>query len=602
MYRLFLFGAPQLERDGRVVEIPRRKTTALLAYLAVTGKAHTREALATLFWPEHDQSSALANLRRELSRLKQVLGGEGLRADRSQASLNQSAQIWVDAIVFQQKIHLGHAHGQNDLCQECALRLQEGIELYRGRFMAGFNLPDSPEFDEWQFFVAEEMRQGLVGALQKLIEWHIQLGELEQSIACARKWLAQDYFHEPAHRMLMQLYAWSGQRAAALRQFQECVRILKQELDVEPEDETLELFEVIKARQLRPLEGLALVSASALEADFSDLEARFAHYDSLVSQAMDLRVETNGLDDGQASQEVYLDAQVRSQPPKPNIPLKQQIRFCRSRDGVTLAYATVGQGPVLVKAANWLSHLEFDWESPVWKHWLVGLAQKHTLVRYDERGCGLSDWDVADMSFEAWVRDLEAVVDAVGAERFPLLGISQGGAIAIAYAVRHPEKVSRLILYGSYARGKLMRDPTPEQIEEINVFGQLIRLGWGKEHPAFRQVFSTLFLPEGTAEQIQAFNELQRLTSTPENAARIVQGFNTIDVRDLATQVRAPTLVLHARGDLRIPLAEGQLLASLIPGARLAILESKNHILLESEPAWRRFLFEVEYFLASQDG
>jgi pimeloyl-ACP methyl ester carboxylesterase len=280
-------------------------------------------------------------------------------------------------------------------------------------------------------------------------------------------------------------------------------------------------------------------------------------------------------------------------------PLSQQIRYCRSCDEVTLAYATVGQGPPLVKAANWLSHLEFDWNSPVWRHWLVGLAKHHTLVRYDERGCGLSDWEVTNMSFEAWVRDLEAVVEAAGLERFPLLGISQGGGIAIAYAIRYPEKVSQLILYGSYARGRLKRDPTPEQIEEINVFNQLIRLGWGKDHSAFRQVFSTLFLPEGTVEQIQAFNELQRITSTPENAARIVQEFNTIDVRELAAQVRVPTLVMHARGDLRIPIEEGQLLASLIPGARFVTLESNNHILLESEPAWRRFLFEVENFLVA---
>jgi pimeloyl-ACP methyl ester carboxylesterase len=193
------------------------------------------------------------------------------------------------------------------------------------------------------------------------------------------------------------------------------------------------------------------------------------------------------------------------------------------------------------------------------------------------------------------------VVEAAGAKRFPLLGISQGGGIAIAYTMRHPEKVSHLILYGAYARGRLVRDLTPEQIEEVHIFEHLIKIGWGKEHPAFRQVFSTMFLPEGTPEQIQAFNELQRITTTPENALRIVEGFNHIDVRELAKQINVPTLVMHARGDLRIPFEEGRLLASLIPGASFVALESKNHILLENEPAWQRFLYELESFLFNHE-
>jgi DNA-binding SARP family transcriptional activator/pimeloyl-ACP methyl ester carboxylesterase len=599
VFRLFLFGAPQLEHNGIFVDIHRRKTMALLAYLAATGKLHTREALATMFWPEHDQTGALANLRRELSRLRGALGEDVLQAGRLQVGLNRPDWFWVDTIAFQQQIQQWQVRAAGDNCEACLEHLEEGVALYRDRFMAGFNLPDCPEFDEWQFFTAEELRQTLTVALQWLIEQHIDLRNLEQSIAYARRWLAQDRFHEPAHRKLMQLYAWSGQQAAALRQYQECARILKDELGVEPEGETVRLFGVIKARQLDPLEQISLAKADPFAVLELDLEERLDHFDALMLAGKEAqpRLEEHGSQDIDSSSEgepAILD-------PSPK-PLKQQIRYCRSGDGVTLAYATVGQGPPLVKAANWLSHLEFDWNSPVWQHWLVGLAQNHRLVRYDERGCGLSDWDVADMSFEAWVSDLEAVVDAVGLERFPLLGISQGGSIAIAYSLRHPERVSRLILYGSYARGRLRRDPTPEQVEEINVFNQMIRLGWGKEHPAFRQVFSTLFLPEGTTDQIHAFNELQRITSTPENAARIVQVFNTIDVRDLAAQIQTPTLVMHARGDLRIPIEEGRLLASLIPGARFVPLDSKNHILLESEPAWERFLFEVESFLMEPAG
>ncbi len=285
----------------------------------------------------------------------------------------------------------------------------------------------------------------------------------------------------------------------------------------------------------------------------------------------------------------------------PQRELEQSIRFCQSADGVRLAYATIGAGPPLVKAANWLSHLEFDWQSPIWRHWLIGLAQQHTLIRYDERGCGLSDWNVDDFSFEAWVRDLEAVVDAAGVERFPLIGLSQGGPIAIAYATRHPERVSHLILYGSYARGKLKRDLTAEKIDEVETLVKLIRIGWGRENPAFRQVFTSMFIPDATLEQYRWFNDLQRASASPENAARLVEGFNAIDVRQLAAQLDLPTLVLHARGDMRIPFEEGRLLASLIPGARLVTLESNNHILLEHEPAWQKFLSEVHEFLATPD-
>jgi serine/threonine protein kinase/pimeloyl-ACP methyl ester carboxylesterase len=275
----------------------------------------------------------------------------------------------------------------------------------------------------------------------------------------------------------------------------------------------------------------------------------------------------------------------------------QQIRFCTSSDGVGIAYATTGSGPPLVKAANWLSHLEVDGKSPVWRHWIRELSRHNTLVRYDERGCGLSDWNVEDFSLEAWVRDLEAVVDALELERFPLLGISQGGPIAIAYATRHPERVSHLILHGSYARGVSHRGLSDQDREEREVLLRLIRVGWGKDHPAFRQVFTSLFIPDGTTEQIQWFNELQRVSATPENAARMFAAFSILDVRGLAPEVRAPTLVLHGTGDMRIPFAEGRLVASLIPGARFVPIESRNHLILESEPGWPRFVGEVRSFL-----
>jgi pimeloyl-ACP methyl ester carboxylesterase/DNA-binding winged helix-turn-helix (wHTH) protein len=280
-------------------------------------------------------------------------------------------------------------------------------------------------------------------------------------------------------------------------------------------------------------------------------------------------------------------------------PLGQRIQFCTAADGVNIAYATSGVGPPLVKPANWMTHLEYDWDSPVWRHWLRELSGERTLVRYDERGCGLSDRDADDLSFEAWVRDLETVVDAMGLERFPLLGISQGCAVAIAYAVRHPERVTQLVLYGGFAEGVITRARTPQELDEGTIVMRGIPLGWGHENPAFRMFFAARFLPEGTPEQMRWFSELQRVTTSPEIASRLLSTSATIDVTELAPQVRAPTLVLHATGDAAVPFDQGRLLAALVPGARFISLEGRNHILLEGEPAWTRFVDEVRRFLRS---
>src|SRR5262245_50906613 len=222
--------------------------------------------------------------------------------------------------------------------------------------------------------------------------------------------------------------------------------------------------------------------------------------------------------------------------------MEQQIHFCSTHDGVQIAYATVGSGPPLVKAANWLSHLEFDWQSPIWRHLLREFSRDHRFIRYDERGNGLSDWDVADLSFNAWVEDLESVVNAAGVERFPLLGISQGGGVAIAYAVRHPEKVSHLILYGAYARGWAQRD-SPDEIEQRRRRLTLGRLGWGKDNPAFSQLWTSLYSPDATTEQSQSFNDLQRISTSPQNAVKLLTEMGQINVFDLLRQVKVPTLV-----------------------------------------------------------
>ncbi|HYG86019.1 MAG TPA: alpha/beta fold hydrolase [Azospirillum sp.] len=275
----------------------------------------------------------------------------------------------------------------------------------------------------------------------------------------------------------------------------------------------------------------------------------------------------------------------------------QEIRFCRARDGARIAYATCGQGPPVVRAAHWMSHLEFDWESPVWRHWIDGLSQRSTLIRYDQRGCGLSDWTAKDMSFEAMIADLEAVVDTAGLDRFVLLGLSQSCAVSVAYAVRHPGRVSHLVLYGGYVRGWRKRG-NPREMAAREALSVLMREGWGQDHPVFRQLFTSTFIPGASREQMDWFNELQLRTVSPTNAYRLQNAFADIDVSDLLAQVKVPTLVVHARKDQVCPVREGQAFAAGIPSARYVELDSTNHILLQDEPAFGRLLEELRRFIA----
>ena len=277
--------------------------------------------------------------------------------------------------------------------------------------------------------------------------------------------------------------------------------------------------------------------------------------------------------------------------------LRQDIHFCTATDGTRIAYATVGTGPPLVRAAHWITHLDYDWQSPVWRHWLVGLARGRQFIRYDERGCGLSAHDVDDFSIDAFVRDLEAVVDDLALERFPLLGVSQGGPIAISYAARHPERVSHLILLGAYAHGRLRRATTEEQRREALLQFEIARVGWGRPDATFRRFFTSTFIPDASPELWDSFAELLRRTTSAENAAQMLESWAELDVADAATRVQAPTLLLHARDELRVPEEQAHLLASLIPNSRFVPLDSRNHLLRPAEPAWTQFLTEVDHFL-----
>ena len=275
----------------------------------------------------------------------------------------------------------------------------------------------------------------------------------------------------------------------------------------------------------------------------------------------------------------------------------QDIRFARSADGVGIAYAVHGSGPPLLVDACWLSHLQFDWQSPVWRHFLVDLGRIATVIRYDERGHGLSDRGVTDHSLEARVADLEAVADDAGFERFALMGMAQGGPVAIEYAARHPERLTRLIFYGSFAGGQL--PTTPEEIELYAAVGSLIRVGWARSTSEFRRVFSSMMIPGGTEEQMRWIDDLQRMAVDAETALLARAHRDTADSTARMAELDLPTLVLHSVGDRLQDFAHSRTLAAGIRGARLVALPSDNHIVLADEPAWPVFLREVTQFLAA---
>ncbi|HYX45927.1 MAG TPA: alpha/beta fold hydrolase [Sphingomicrobium sp.] len=283
---------------------------------------------------------------------------------------------------------------------------------------------------------------------------------------------------------------------------------------------------------------------------------------------------------------------------QPELPA-QEVRYCTATDGTKLAWSAIGEGPWLVKTANWLNHLEFDFESPIWRGWIRELSAHNRLIRYDERGNGLSDWDAADLSLNAFVDDLATVVDAAGVEQFDLLGLSQGAAAAVAYSLKYPERVRRIVLLGGYAAGWRARGDN-EEISRREAMLTLTELGWGKDNPAYRQLFTSFYVPGANAEQMNWFNELQRRSTSPEIAVKLMRVLSTIDVRALLPQVRHPTLVLHARGDQAIPFAAGETLANGIPGAKFVPLDSYNHILLENEPAFLTFIEETRKFLGEE--
>jgi DNA-binding winged helix-turn-helix (wHTH) protein/alpha-beta hydrolase superfamily lysophospholipase len=350
---------------------------------------------------------------------------------------------------------------------------------------------------------------------------------------------------------------------------------------------------VSKSDLIAAVWGGRIVSDSTLDSRIN--AARKAVGDSGTAQRLIRTSARKGLRFVAAVREA--EDQIEDAPLVPGMTEKQEISFCRSGDGVNIAFAGVGSGTPLLKAANWLTHLEYDWESPLWLPLLRWLAARTRLIRYDSRGNGLSDQDVKEISFDGFVRDFECVVKATKFDRFAILGISQGAAIAINYAALHPERVSKLILLGGYAQGRNMRDSEAEK-EKARVFLSLMQQGWGDEHSAFMRAFASIFIPNGSPEQIKWFADLQRITTSAQNAVRIRNACDAIDIVSLLPKVSVPTLVLHCRHDNVVPLEQGRLMATSIPNARFVTLESENHVLIPGEPAWPKFLDEIEAFLA----
>jgi pimeloyl-ACP methyl ester carboxylesterase/DNA-binding SARP family transcriptional activator len=517
------------------VKLPAsKKTRALLAYLAVTARAHSRDRLCAMFWGVPDDPRA--SLRWSLSHLRPLIDdadGRRIIADRESVGLDLNC-VTVDILSLRSA-----ARGGVELMSTEALR--EAAQALEGEFLEGLDLPDCQEFAIWCAAQREETRRLRVRVLAALIT---RLGDVpDEALPYARTLSLLEPDNESAHAALVRLLCAAGRRSEA--------------------DGHLR-------RARRQLAELQVVSTGVLQ--------RVAQQ----SLQADNRLRSNG---DVASTRVEHQ---RARPPT------HDVQFCRTSDGVRIAYAATGDGPPLVWAAPCLA---YSWKSPIWRHWTEEFAKDHTFVDYDERGSGLSDWDNVTFSIDSFVHDLEAVVDALGLDRFALMGSSKGGPTSIAYAARHPERVSHLVLYGTFVEGWRVRGD-PAEIERREAIVTLTRQGWSQDNPAFRQILTSLLLPDATLEEMGWLNDLQRVSASAENAARLQQALGNFNLRDLLPGITAPTLVLHCRDDATLPFEQGRMIASLIPGARLVALDSRNHLLLPRDPAWGRLVSEVRQFLS----
>ena len=516
-------GGLELYRNGEEVKLPASKRTrALLAYLAITGRPHRRDSLCEVFWELPDDPRGA--LRWSLSKIRPLVNNpdqERLQADRERVSL---PDIKIDVLSIAEEL-------QRPLLS--ITRLKEIASRLQEVFLEGLDLPDQ---DSYQLWLNAERR------------------ETERRLATVCGRLARHQGHSVSEQLV-----WA-QRWAELE-------------PLSPAAATTLLTQLDRTGDIKTLATLS-----------GEFTARFEK--ATIPWSANDRME------------------VAPDTAHPHAPLsgrellaRQKIHFCKARDGVRIAYASVGEGPTIVKAANWLTHLEHDWDAPIWSPLFRDLAFDHQFVRYDERGNGLSDWEVDDISFNTFVTDLESVVDACGVKQFSLLGISQGAAVSIEYAVRYPERVKHLILFGGYAAGWRI-GATEAVTREREAVMTLTASGWGQDNPAYRQIFSSTFMPSANTDEFAWFNEFQRQTTSPENAVRFLSVFSDIDVRHQLARVQVPTLVIHSLRDQRIPVEVGKALAASIPNAEFVGLDSNGHLLLGREPASKAFVETVRDFIA----
>jgi DNA-binding SARP family transcriptional activator len=515
---------------------PSRKTRALLAYLAVTARPHSRDRLCGMFWSVPDDPRAA--LRWSLTRLRPLVDEPGCQriiADRENVGLDLS-RIAVDVLSVRSIARYGVASISIDaLCQ--------AVKTLDGDVLEGLDLPDCHEFQSWRVGEREETRRLRVRLLTALIA---RLESVpEEALPHARTLSLLEPANEMVQATLVRLLRGAGRQREAEEHFRQAQRQLAE-------------CDVACNGALRQAAHVSLQANPSVRTD-----------ESVAARPLAKRVSVRAA--------------------------LHEVQFCRTSDDVRIAYATVGEGPPLVWAAHWLSHLSYSWESPVWRHWTQEFARDHCFVHYDERGNGLSDCDSPDFSLDACVRDLEAVVDTLGLDRFALIGSSKGGPTSIAYAARHPDRVSRLILYGTSAHRRQGYDAS--DIERRDAIIALIRQGWAQDNPAVRQLLTSLFVPDATLDEMGWFNDLQRLSASAENAARLLRAVGDFNVLDLLPDIAVPTLVVHCRDDAAVPFEHGRLIASRIPRARFVALESRNHILLPRDPAWASFVSEVRRFL-----
>jgi pimeloyl-ACP methyl ester carboxylesterase/DNA-binding SARP family transcriptional activator len=534
LLRVCVLGNLAVLRQGTRMQLPpSKKTRALLAYLAVTARPHSRDRLCAMLWPIPDDPRAA--LRWSLTRLRPLVDEpdcQRINADRDHVGLDLDG-VTVDILSLRSIAR----NGKDSISTDALLQAAEALE---SDFLAGLDLPDCQEFQNWCTWEREETRRLRVWLLTALVT---RLTDVpEEALRHARVLSLLEPASEAVQATLVRLLRAAGRAREAEQQFQRAQR-------------RLEEFNVMSTGALRQAAQLPLqADAQPRAIDAERLRARSALH---------------------------------------------EVQFCRASDDVRIAYACVGDGPPVVWASHWVSHLAFSWESPIWRHWTEEFAKEHAFVHYDQRGHGLSDWNAPTFSVDAFVRDLEAVVDALSLDRFALIGSSNGGSIAIAYAARHPERVSHLVLHGAFAQGWRLWGNGAE-IERREAIITLTRQGWAKYNPAFRQVLTSLLLPDATLEERGWFNDLQQISVSAENAARLQQSSGNFNVVDLLPGIAAPTLVLHCRDDAAMPFAQSRLIASRIPRAELVALESRNHVLLPRDPAWAAFVSAVRRFLRDE--